>query len=507
MANTIYQKLEYLDNGKAGNVIDINLKSIGIYGFDITCSFPVASTPKAALWGHRTSSTNCYKFIPMYTATSIGYQNGSTYYSLTSHTIELNAKYRFMALGGSLRPKGYQMYKNDVLFFSKDSPFTTTVSTRGIHLYATNDDGNFKLPIRARIYNAKFYLNYSNTTIGRDLIPAKRVSDGVCGLFDIISKEFYTSLSDTTKYEFTGSELNEYFDENYNSVVPATLEEKLEHINETKLLIKQALVNKGIEISDTDTFRSYAGKINNISTENENNAIIGENLVATNTSTSENNRVLNNLIIKIPLIDTSGWKSTVSLFYGCINLEEVPQLDTSNVTNMNRMFYNCKKITRVPLLNTSNVVNTTYMFKDCEKLIEIQGINTSLVTTMNYMFDGCTSLETIPELDMSSAKNISYLFTRCTNLRNINGILNLGKAYTQATEKYSAYELDLSGSTGLTYASLLNVINGLYDLNLTYDVANGGTLYKQSCKLGETNLAKLTSEEIEIATNKGWILS
>ena len=53
----------------------------------------------------------------------------------------------------------------------------------------------------------------------------------------------------------------------------------------------------------------------------------------------------------------------------------------------------------------------------------------------------------------------------------------------------------------------MNVINNLYDLNITYDVANGGTLYTQSLVLGGTNLAKLTDEEKAIAINKGWSLS
>ena len=48
----------------------------------------------------------------------------------------------------------------------------------------------------------------------------------------------------------------------------------------------------------------------------------------------------------------------------------------------------------------------------------------------------------------------------------------------------------------------MNVINNLYDLNLTYNVANGGTLYTQSLNLGSTNKAKLTAEEIAIATAK-----
>jgi hypothetical protein len=53
----------------------------------------------------------------------------------------------------------------------------------------------------------------------------------------------------------------------------------------------------------------------------------------------------------------------------------------------------------------------------------------------------------------------------------------------------------------------MNVINNLYDLNLTYDVANGGTLYTQKLTLGSTNLAKLTADEIAIATSKGWTVS
>lgn len=88
-----------------------------------------------------------------------------------------------------------------------------------------------------------------------------------------------------------------------------------------------------------------------------------------------------------------------------------------------------------------------------------------------------------------------------------SGIPNLGKAYTQQTANYANYTLDLSESTRLTYNSLMNVINGLYDLNLTYNVAGGGTLYTQQLVLGSTNLAKLTDDEIAIATNKGWTVS
>lgn len=49
----------------------------------------------------------------------------------------------------------------------------------------------------------------------------------------------------------------------------------------------------------------------------------------------------------------------------------------------------------------------------------------------------------------------------------------------------------------LTHDSLMNVINNLYDIK-SKGVKN------QRLQLGNTNKAKLTAEEIAIATNKGW---
>ena len=40
--------------------------------------------------------------------------------------------------------------------------------------------------------------------------------------------------------------------------------DKLNYVNETKGLIKNALNDLGAEISDEDTFRSYVGKINDL---------------------------------------------------------------------------------------------------------------------------------------------------------------------------------------------------------------------------------------------------
>ena len=39
---------------------------------------------------------------------------------------------------------------------------------------------------------------------------------------------------------------------------------KLNYLNETKNMIKQAINNKGVLVTDNDTFRSYASKIESI---------------------------------------------------------------------------------------------------------------------------------------------------------------------------------------------------------------------------------------------------
>ena len=93
------------------------------------------------------------------------------------------------------------------------------------------------------------------------------------------------------------------------------------------------------------------------------------------------------------------------------------------------------------------------------------------------------------------------MFFACYALTTLGGFQNLGMAYdTSKSANYTYYRLNLSTSPKLTHDSLMNVINGLYDIK-----SKGCN--PQSLVLGSTNLAKLTAEEIAIATNKGWNVS
>ena len=130
-------------------------------------------------------------------------------------------------------------------------------------------------------------------------------------------------------------------------------------------------------------------------------------------------------------------------------------------------------------------------------------MNTSSVTNMYHLFGSCSSLLSIHLLDAGKVTNINYAFgisssTSPKNLTELGGLKDLGKSF-KYTSVASNQTLDLQYCINLTHESLMNVINNLYDLNLN---GKWGGL-----KLGTTNLSKLTSDEIAIATNKGWTVS
>jgi surface protein len=200
------------------------------------------------------------------------------------------------------------------------------------------------------------------------------------------------------------------------------------------------------------------------------------------------------------------------MFSSCSNLTELDlsNFNTSNVTLLNSMFSYCSNLTELNLssFDTSSVTNMSSMFGSCTNLTELDlsNFNTSNVINMSSMFSYC---ENLTELDLSNfdMSNVTYIngaFQRCRNLKNLKFGKNLGKAYTQQTENYSNYAIIVSENQQLTHDSLMSIINGLYDLNLTYDVANGGTLYRQKLQLYTSLKKLLTAEEIAIAENKGW---
>ena len=204
---------------------------------------------------------------------------------------------------------------------------------------------------------------------------------------------------------------------------------------------------------------------------------------------------------EIPMIDTSNVTDMAYMFNNCSSLINIPQLNTSKVTSMAYMFYNCNSLQTIPLIDTSNVNTMSNMIFYCNSLLEIPKINTSNVTDMSSAIRNCDKLTTIPQLDAGKVERIIGNFASLFALQNFGGLLNIGQAYSiTASNNYSLYKYDLSSCQKLTHDSLMNVINNLYD------IATKG-VKTQQLVLGNTNLAKLTTEEVAIGTSKGWSIS
>ena len=187
-----------------------------------------------------------------------------------------------------------------------------------------------------------------------------------------------------------------------------------------------------------------------------------------------------------------GWSKTLLKFRSPLIVEG---------TNAKRLFYQYPLEELPDLLETDKITSTESMFGVCKLIKTIPNINTSNVTNMGEMFYGCIVLETLPKLNCSNVERINDVLANCTKLQNIGGFENLGQAYkTTMAANYYYYKLALSFSNELTHDSLMNVINNLYDIK-----SKGCN--PQGLVLGSTNLAKLTSEEIAIATEKGWNVS
>lgn len=200
----------------------------------------------------------------------------------------------------------------------------------------------------------------------------------------------------------------------------------------------------------------------------------------------------------IPLLDTRNVTNMAGMFSFCSNLKTIPKINTAKVTDMSTMFDVCKNLEEIPLLDTSNVTNMHEMFGNCELLRTIPELNTVSVSSMPSMFINCSSIKDIPLLEASSVTNVWQIFDGCELLENLGGLKNLGQAYsTTMTANDGWYSLVLSKCPLLTHDSLMNVINNLYDIK-----SKG--VKPQTLQLGDTNKAKLTVEEIAIATNKGW---
>lgn len=219
------------------------------------------------------------------------------------------------------------------------------------------------------------------------------------------------------------------------------------------------------------------------------------------------------VILDLSGFDTSKIQNFGEFFRGLrTETLDLSGFDTSSANNMYYFFGNSTvKSLDLSSFDGTNVKEAASMFYNCMSLTELilGNFNLNKVESLANFFYNNRKLKKIDlsKFDFANIKQIGSIFYSCQELTELTFGTNLGKSYTIATNNYFQYGLALDTCPNLTHESLLSVINNLYDLNLSYNVANGGKLYTQKLTLGSVNLSKLTQDEIQIATNKGWTVS
>jgi surface protein len=169
------------------------------------------------------------------------------------------------------------------------------------------------------------------------------------------------------------------------------------------------------------------------------------------------------------------------MFASCASLQslDVSNWDTSNVTSAFSAFANCASLQSLDVSNwdTSNVTNFGSMFASCASLqsLDVSNWDTSNATIVGSMFASCRSLQTL-----IGGRTIEEVISN--NISALNGL---------------KISIPLS-NTILDRASLRAIINGLADLTSSSS---------RNITLGSTLKAKLTEEDIAVATAKNWTIA
>lgn len=201
---------------------------------------------------------------------------------------------------------------------------------------------------------------------------------------------------------------------------------KLTYLEQTKEGIKQAIINKGVDVSDSDTFRSYIDKIDSITTGGGSGSDCNVSTCWDSLGyTTDDISGLDIHIAKAQDIKDT-WDASKQSYSYPIDVLFFPNVDVSNL----RTFISSSTDSNVafavfPKVAFTNIDNMRRMFSRWRYLVSLDMSlwDTSAVTTMEYAFYYCSALSEIKgigDLDVSNVTNISYLFSNCTSLETLD---------------------------------------------------------------------------------------
>lgn len=205
--------------------------------------------------------------------------------------------------------------------------------------------------------------------------------------------------------------------------------------------------------------------------------------------------------------DISSAKTLEQAFYKCSKLEKlnIKDWDTSNVTTLAGMFESCSALREVDINNwdVSNVTNIDRtFFSSGFKRLDISNWNTSKVTNLSHLFYGMINLEVV-DISNFNASSVTgspirpfYLFPK--NFHSLVGERTIEDVINNNIGVFIGLKYSLTidnSSLPLDRASLRAIINGVAEVETT-----------QTLRFGSLK-AKLTEEDIAIATAKNWSIA
>lgn len=179
-------ELEYIES-TGTQYIDTGYKPNQDTRISTTADFPSSGAAWRWLYGGRASAnSNSLGFLRTDgNAYRFDYAN-----SINTLTTKLTGKF-------TIDSNKNKCYINNELVFT--ATYTTFASPVNIYIFNCNDNGSLRSTgTSAKLYSCKIY---DNGTLIRDFVPAKRISDNKCGLWDKVTKAFYPNAGTG---DFTG---------------------------------------------------------------------------------------------------------------------------------------------------------------------------------------------------------------------------------------------------------------------------------------------------------------
>lgn len=206
----------------------------------------------------------------------------------------------------------------------------------------------------------------------------------------------------------------------------------------------------------------------------------------------------NNISLRYINIDTSSF-NLGSLFLNCFNLRRINKdnvVDCSNSTTFSNIFSNCHMLGDVSFINIdedkSQSWTRAFKIDTSVEYFNLKNISFSpklIGTSFQHMFYNQQFLENINgEIDftkISTTTGTELMFYACNNLKEVR--------FTKESLKYN---LQMAQSGSLSLESLQSIIDGLGNVTTTSTLSLNSTAYN-----------KLTEEQKQSATDKGWTIT